>query len=131
MTSDEAIQKVAVAFIPATYKRVLQKLGESPLDSQEIADYLGMTLGGAYKLLMMLKAYKVICAVEYRRQSIKGAPIKVWGLGSKDARPPPKISPAARSKAWRERQCKPKRPRKNPMDTFMKWASDKGESHGS
>lgn len=103
MTPDEAIAKIAPAYVPATYKRILKRLGDEPLDSQGIADYLGMTTGSAYKLIMLLKAAKVICVVEYRREAIKGAPIKLWGLGSKDVRPPPKIEPAARSKAWRER----------------------------
>ena len=118
MTADEAISKAATAYLPATYRRILQQLAVEPLDAQGIADYLGMTLGATYKLVMVLKGLKVICLVEYRRESIKGAPIKMWGLGSRDVRPPPKIEPAARSKAWRERNGqKPK------MGVFMKWAT--------
>ena len=116
MTPDEAIAKIAPAYVPATYKRILKRLGDEPLDSQGIADHLGMTLGSAYKLIMMLKAAKVICVVEYHRTSPKGAPIKTWGLGSKDVRPPPKIEPAARSKAWRERNGQ--RPR---LDALTAW----------
>jgi hypothetical protein len=77
-----------------------------------------MTLGATYKMVMVLKGLKVICVVEYRRESVKGAPIKLWGLGSRDVRPPPKIEPAARSKAWRERNGQmPK------MDVFTTWAT--------
>ena len=116
MTPDEAIAKIAPAYVPATYKRILKRLGDEPLDSQGIADHLGMTLSSAYKLIMVLKAAKVICVVEYHRTSIKGAPIKTWGLGSKDVRPPPKIATAARSKAWRERNGQ--RPR---LDALTAW----------
>ena len=119
MTPDEAIAKIAPAYVPATYKRILQRLGESQLTAQGIADYLGMTLGSAYKLIMMLKASRVICVVEYRRESVKGAPIKIWGLGSKDVRPPPKVEPAARSKAWRERNGQ--MPRVPKLDAFTIW----------
>jgi hypothetical protein len=116
MTPDEAIAKIAPAYVPATYRRILQQLAVEPLDAQGIADYLGMTLGATYKLVMILKGLKVICVVEYHRTSIKGAPIKTWGLGSRDVRPPPKIAPAARSKAWRERNGQ--RPR---LDALTAW----------
>jgi hypothetical protein len=118
MTADEAISKAAIAYLPTTYRRILQQLAVEPLDSQGIADYLGMTIGATYKLVMILKGLKVICVTEYRREAIKGAPIKLWGLGSRDVRPPPKIEPAARSKAWRER-----RGQKPKMGVFMKWAT--------
>ena len=121
MTPDEAIAKISPAYVPATYKRILQQLAVEPLDAQGIADYLGMTLGATYKLVMILKGLKVICVVEYRREAIKGAPIKLWGLGSKDVRPPPKIEPASRSKAWRERNGQ--MPRVPKLDVFTTWAT--------
>jgi hypothetical protein len=116
MTANEAISKAAIAYLPATYRRILQQLAVETLDAQGIADYLGMTLGATYKLVMVLKGLRVICVVEYRRESIKGAPIKMWGLGSRDVRPPPKIAPAVRSKAWRERNGQ--RPR---LDALTAW----------
>lgn len=123
MTADEAIQQAALAYLPQSYKLLLRKLEEQPMDASEIATFLNMTQGSAYKLLMVVKELKVVCVVEYRRNAIKGAPIKVWGIGTKNVRPPPKITPAARSKAWRERNRPPTRPRKNKLDTFMKWAT--------
>jgi hypothetical protein len=121
MTANEAISKAATAYLPATYRRILQQLAVEPLDSKGIADYLGMTLKATYKLVMVLKGLKVICVVEYRRESVKGAPIKTWGLGSKDVRPPPKVAPAARSKAWRERNGQ--MPRIPKLDAFTAWAT--------
>jgi DNA-binding transcriptional ArsR family regulator len=115
MTSDKAIQKAALAYLPVTYKRLLKQLAESPLEAEEIAEFLTMTHGSVYKLLMVLRELKVICVVEYRRNAIKGAPIKVWGLGDKNKRPPAKISPAARSKAWRERHGQPLKPKLDPL----------------
>lgn len=110
MTADQAIAKAAIAYLPATYKRLLTKLENEPLDAQGIAEFLGMTQNSVYKLIMVLKGLRVIRVAEFRRESVKGAPIKVWGLGSKDVRPPPKITPAARSKAWRDRRRVPAAP---------------------
>lgn len=83
-----------------------------------------MTPNSAYKLLMVLKELKVIRVAEYRRRHDKGAPIKMWGLGARDVRPPPKVDPAARSKAWRDRNrvVKPK-----PTSPEGWWLKKQGE----
>ena len=108
MNAQDALHKAALHYLPATYRRLIMHLADTPCCAQEIADFLGMTLGSAYKLIEVLKAQEVICIVEHRRPGLKGAHIKVWGLGSKDVRPPRKRTPAERSKAWRDR----KRPKK-------------------
>lgn len=107
MTSEEAIAKAAVAYLPPSYKRTLRLLEERPSSSEEIARYIGMTVSSAYKLVMVLKSLEVICVVEYRRELATGALIKVWGLGQHDIKRPRKQTPAQRSKAWRQRKKTP------------------------
>jgi hypothetical protein len=129
MTADEAIQKAAISYLPITYKRLLTQLGQTPLETVEIAKFLSITPDSVYKILMILRELQVICVVEYRRNAIKGAPIKVWGLGDKNKRPPPKISPAARSKAWRERHGQPIKPKLDPL-TIWGLKSDSNKTLG-
>ncbi len=104
MTVDEAIAKASASYLPATYKRAIQFLAETPSDAEGIAKHLGMTHGSAYKLLMALRELRVICIVDHRRMSSRGTCKRVWGLGTKHANHPPKKTPAERSKKWREKQ---------------------------
>ncbi len=104
MTADEAIAKASASYLPATYKRAIQFLAETPSDAEGIAKHLGMTLGSAYKLLMVLRELKVIRIAEHRRMSIRGTSVRIWGLGVKNANVPAKKTPAERSKKWRDKK---------------------------
>lgn len=104
MTADEAIQRAAVSYLPATYKQTLRYLDEEPMDAVNLAFRLGMTLGSCYKLIGVLKELKVICVHEHIRMSRKGECVKIWGLGDKDAKAPKPTTSAQRSASYRARQ---------------------------
>ncbi len=107
MTADEAIQKAALAYLPATYKRILQHLEDTPCTTDQIAAHLGMTLGSAYKLVSALRDLRVIAIVEFRRLSTTGSIINVWGLGERNATRPKKLTQAERAKRWRAKSATP------------------------
>lgn len=103
LTTEQAINKVAINYIPATYSRTIEMLGRAPGTVEDIARHLGMTVSSTYKLISILHEMKVIRVVEWRRIGLTGNMTKVWGLGTRDVRRPPKLTPAQRSAAYRER----------------------------
>jgi transcription initiation factor IIE alpha subunit len=107
MTADEAMAKAALAYLPATYKRAIQLLAETESDANGIAAHLGMTLGSAYKLLMILRDLRVIRIARYVRLTNSGTEIRLWGLGEKNVARPVKLTASERCKAFRERKKVP------------------------
>jgi transcription initiation factor IIE alpha subunit len=107
MTADEAMAKAALAYLPATYKRTIELLAQEETDANGIAKHLGMTLGAAYKLLMVLRDLRVIRIAKYVRMTKSGTEIKLWGLGEKNANRPIKQTASERCKAYRERKKVP------------------------
>lgn len=104
MTADEAMAKAALAYLPATYKRAIELLAENESDATGIAKHLGMTVGAAYKLVMTLRDLGVLRVAGYVRLTTAGSEVKLWGLGTKNAPRPKKLTASERCKAFRERK---------------------------
>jgi hypothetical protein len=101
MTSQDAILKLAEVFIPANYIKILRAMDEHPMTTQEIIELTGLHPDRAYKVIFMLRQWKVICCVDYIRGTT--AKFKVYGLGSKDAKFKKK-TPHQRCKEYRQRK---------------------------
>ncbi len=97
MDTKQAIAKAAIAYLPVTYKRTLELVGEEPASVEQIAAHVGMTIGAAYKMIAILKQLKVLCVVDYPRIHPRGPWTKLYGIGSKDKSPPQKVTGAERS----------------------------------
>ena len=109
MTRDEAIARVGIAYAPATYKRAIAFMAGKPRSTEEIAEHLGMEESSAYKVVTALRDLKVICAHAYRPTGIKngrrvGGQVKLWGLGTENAKPPTPLSMKQRSRNFRARK---------------------------
>jgi predicted ArsR family transcriptional regulator len=101
MTEFEALIKAGLAFIPAQHRKTIELLDKKPLSCSELAKQLDTSLEYARVILGNLQKAKVACVVSWRRERKVGTATKVWGLGVKDERQPPKLTASERSARYR------------------------------
>jgi hypothetical protein len=101
MTEFEALTKAGLAFIPDQYKKTIQLLNESPMSCDELAQALNTSLEYSRVILGKLHKVKVACIIRWKRASCRGVHSKVWGLGTKDAPQPKKMTDRERQQKYR------------------------------
>ncbi len=101
MTHNEALTKAALAFLPRQYRKTIELIADEPLTNEELAEKLKTSNEYARRILYNLHREKVACVVHWRRTSCNGVHTKLWGLGVKDERQPPKLTPSERSARYR------------------------------
>ncbi len=102
MTHNEALTKAALAFLPRQYRKTIELIADEPLTNEELAEKLKTSNEYARRILYNLHREKVACVVHWRRTSCNGVHTKLWGLGTKDVKQPPKLTASERSKRYRD-----------------------------
>jgi predicted ArsR family transcriptional regulator len=102
MTPTEALTKASLAFLPTQYRKTILALSEEPMSCEELAEKLETSLEYARLILNRLHKAKVACVVHWRRTPSNGMPTKMWGLGTRDEKQPPKLTRAEISKRHRD-----------------------------
>ncbi len=102
MTPTEALTKAAVAFLPRQYRKTIELIADEPLTNEELAEKLETSNEYARRILYRLHRAKVVCVADWRRTGTNGVPTKVWMIGTKDVKQPPKLTASERSKRYRD-----------------------------
>jgi predicted ArsR family transcriptional regulator len=105
MTSQEAIAKAALAYLPAHLKQAIQYLDHSPSSAEQLAEGVGVTAETSRRWIKVLRKLGVIYICEYVYPEGQGGVTKIWALGERrNVRPRDKLTPAERIRAYKARK---------------------------
>lgn len=104
MTKNDALNKAGLHFLPRQYRKAIEMLYDESMTCEQLAVKLDTSKEYTRLILGRLHKAKVACAVHWRREREVGVFTKVWGIGSKDEKQPPKLARHEISKRYRNRK---------------------------